>query len=235
MLASLVLAALAAWPSPARAADASLPRPATFAEVPALNMSYADPGVAARTVTILGSSKTTPELGAHVQMAGEVAGTLVTRGYNVLTGCGNAGIMGAAYEGAAAAAARPEARGENLAIVVEPAWGDENLRDARAIGKADSESARLEKFHQVSDHFLVFPGGPATLQEATALISKNHYRGSAPAKRIFLVGRAYFAGLLRQYEQMHAAGLLKTPPERLFQVVDTAPEALAHFPAAAPL
>lgn len=62
---------------------------------------------------------------------------------------------------------------QNLAIIVQPLWGDENLQDCIPIGKANSESERILKFTQVADNFVIFPGSATTLQEATTLIQNN--------------------------------------------------------------
>ncbi|MCX5794555.1 MAG: LOG family protein [Elusimicrobia bacterium] len=213
------------------------PKPATFDEIPALDERYTTPDSRSRTVTVLGSSRAADPILRHMDLAARIAGELVRRGYNILSGCGNAGIMGAAYDAAAAAskeAARTGARaGENLAIVRIPAWGDENLADARAIGIADSEAARIEKFHKVSDTFLVFPGGASSIQEASFLIGQNERRGSEPPKRILFVGRDFYRGLEAQYDRLYAQGLLAAKPRELFQVVDSADEIIAAVTAPA--
>ncbi|MDD5304000.1 MAG: LOG family protein [Elusimicrobia bacterium] len=207
--------------------------PASFDEIPALDARYAGPESRARTVTVLGSSKSVEPIKAQVALSAEASGELIRRGYNVLTGAGNAGVMGASYAAAAenANAAAPDGRvrGENLVIAVRPAWGDENLADARAIGVADSEAERIEKFAKTSDSFLIFPGSAGSLQEAATLIAKNAYRGEAPLKRIILVGRDFFGGLAQQYQRLFADGLLKESPETLFRIVDTAEELLSGF------
>lgn len=202
------------------------PKPATFDEIPSLDERYTAPESRSRTVTVLGSSRAADPIRRHMDLAARIAGELVRRGYNILSGCGNAGIMGAAYD-AAAAASKAAGAGENLAIVVTPAWGDENLADARAIGIADSEAARIEKFRKVSDTFLVFPGGASSLQEASTLIAQNERRGGAAPKRILFVGRDFYRGLEAQYDRLYAQGLLAAKPRELFQVVDSADEIIA--------
>jgi len=208
--------------------------PASFDEIPALDARYATPESRARTVTVLGSSKSVDPIKEQVALSGRVSGELIRRGFNVLTGAGNAGVMGASYKAAAENANAAGPRGENLVIAVRPAWGDENLSDARAIGVADSEAERIEKFAKTSDSFLIFPGSAGSLQEAATLIAKNAYRGKAPLKRVILVGRDFFGGLSQQYQRLFADGLLKEAPEALFSVVDTAEEILAAFLPAAP-
>ncbi len=212
--------------------------PATFDEVPPLDARFTGPESRARTVTILGSSKSVDPIKEQVALSAQAAGELIRRGYNVLTGAGNAGVMGAAYAAASeSASAAPQSgspRGENLSIVVRPAWGDENLADARAIGIADSEAERIEKFTKASDSFLIFPGSAGSLQEAATLIAKNAYRGKEALKRIILVGRDFFGGLSQQYQRLYTDGLLKEKPETLFRVVDTAEEILELAPVRVP-
>jgi len=204
--------------------------PASFDEIPALDERYATPASRARTVTVLGSSKSVDPIKEQVALSGEVSGELIRRGFNVLTGAGNAGVMGASYAAAAKNADAAGSRGENLVVAVRPAWGDENLSDARAVGIADSEAERIEKFAKISDSIVIFPGSAGSLQEAATFIAKNAYRGKSPLKRILLVGRDFFGGLSQQYRRLFADGLLKDAPEVLFRVVDTAEEILAEFP-----
>ncbi|MBI2788366.1 MAG: LOG family protein [Elusimicrobia bacterium] len=213
---------------------AALRGPASFAEIPEFDERYTGPESRARTVTILGSSKSVDPIKEQVALSGEVSGALIRHGYNVLTGAGNAGVMGAAYAAAAENANAAPRRGENLVLAVRPGWGDENLSDARAIGIADSEPRRVEAFAKVSDNFLIFPGSAGSIQEAAILVAMNAYRGKAPLKRIILVGRDFFGGISQQYQRLFADGLLKEAPEALFTVVDTAEEILAGFLPAAP-
>jgi predicted Rossmann-fold nucleotide-binding protein len=203
--------------------------PASFDEIPEFDARYTGPESRARTVTVLGSSKTVDPIKEQVGLSAAASGELIRRGYNVLTGAGNAGVMGAAYAAAAEASNAAPRGGENLVLAVRPGWGDENLSDARAIGIADSEPRRVEAFTKVSDTFLVFPGSAGSIQEAAILVAMNAYRGKAPLKRIILVGRDFFGGLSEQYRRLFADGLLKEAPEALFRVVDSLEEILADF------
>lgn len=205
--------------------------PASFDEIPPLDSRYTSVESRARTVTVLGSSKTVDPIKEQIALSAAISGELIRRGYNVLTGAGNSGVMGAAYGAAAESANALDRvpRGENLVVAVRPAWGDENLSEARAIGIADTEAERIEKFAKTSDNFLIFPGSAGSLQEAATLIAKNAYRGKEALKRILLVGRDFFGGLSQQYQRLYADGLLKDRPETLFRVVDTAEEALEGF------
>ena len=208
-------------------------KPTSVDEIPSLDSRYTTNEQKHKTVTILGSSKGTDQIANAMGKASQAADELIKKGYNVLTGCGNSGIMRAAYNAAHEAETNPfnKKAGENLAIVVSPLWGDENLEDCRIIGIADSEAERIKKFEKTSDNFIVFPGSAATLQEAATLITDKVYpKGDDTPKNIFLVGKEYFKGLKEQYDRIYEAGLLKVKPENLFKVVDSTEEILQNFP-----
>ncbi len=175
------------------------------------------------TITILGSSRSTKEIETELQVCKEITESLVQSGYNILTGCGNDGIMGESY-GAALKNSKIENGKpvQNLAIIREPLWGDENLDGCVVIDKAASEGERLEKFCKVSNTFILFPGGATTMQEAATLIQHNEYCKIEEPLTVILFGSEYWKGLTLQYETLFNAGLLsKKPIGNLFYVVDS--------------
>ena len=174
------------------------------------------------TIAVLGSSKTADEILNYMDICSDSVKTFVLKGKNVVHGCCVNGIMGAAYNAGRDysrknAAGKPE---QNLAIITEPLWGDEDLENCIAIGCANSEADRIEKFSQVADTMLIFPGSTGTMQEAATLISKNYYGKEEDKKRIVLVGKKFFKGLDEQYRTLYKAGLLRCPPEELYTIVD---------------
>ncbi|MCD8024886.1 MAG: LOG family protein [Candidatus Gastranaerophilales bacterium] len=181
------------------------------------------------TVAVLGSSKETDQISEYINLCSDVTKNLIIADKNILTGCGSFGIMGAAYNSAKENSVlngkmKPA---QNLAIVKKPLWGDEDLENCVIIGTADSESQRIEKFHKKADKFLIFPGGASTIQEAATLIASNHYPPEGEErKKIVLVGKDYFAGLSKQYDELYRNGLLNVEPDELFTVVDTKKEIL---------
>lgn len=185
------------------------------------------------TVTILGSSKDADFIKDAITMTSLISNELVKRGYSILTGCGDKGIMGAAYKGALSAEKDPENPEKNLAILTKPLWGDEDTQHCKVISKpAVSESDRIENgFLKASNNFLIMPGGPCSIQEASTLIAKNKYRAKdTPPLNIFLVGKDYYKGLIQQYDDMDKkAGLLGTKPENLFKVIEPE-DVLKKFP-----
>ena len=164
----------------------------------------------------------------YLDLCSETTKAFVKNGYNVVTGCGTKGIMGAAYYAAKEASA-VDLNGkaiQNLAIIVNPLWGDENFEDCVVIGKASSEAERIMKFAKVADNFVIFPGGVTTLQEATTLIRYNVHTNENGLKKIVLVGKEFFAGLKQQYETMAAFKLLTRPADTVFKVLSEKHEIL---------
>lgn len=198
--------------------------------IPPLEEKYTTAESKANTVTVLGSSKATDSILDSMDLCSKVTKDLVQGGYSILTGCGSNGIMGSAYNAAKENSAKDIKTGkpsQNLAIIMEPAWGDEDLENCTAIGKTKSEAERIVKFRNTSDNFLVFPGSATTMQEAVSLIQQNEYSPkNEPLKKIILVGRDFFAGLAKQYQNLYDSKLLKHSPDELFKVVDTEPEIL---------
>lgn len=192
-----------------------------FRNIPALDKRYTTQEKRAKSVVILGSSKTTEPLMEYMDLCAKTTQDFVQNGYNIITGCGTKGIMGSAYDAAKENSVinlegKPV---QNLAIIVNPLWGDENLNDCIIIGKAGSESERIMKFTKVSDNFVIFPGGTTTMQEATTLIRHNVHSPERGLKRIVLVGKEFFAGIKQQYELMLKMQLLQKAPENFFKIL----------------
>lgn len=205
-----------------------------FNKVPELIDKYTSDDSRKKTVTILGSATDSKALESYMNMCAEITEGLVKNGYNILSGCGSHGIMGSAYESAMKNSAvdmtgRPI---QNLTILVEPGWGDEDIKHCVPIGKAKSEAERIDKFFKTSDNFVIFPGGSTTLQESTSLINfKKHLTETDPIKKIILVGQDFFSGLFKQYETIFKFNPnWYKPPESLFKILNSSKEVLDEFP-----
>ncbi len=193
----------------------------TLRNIPSLDNRYTKSEMKAKAVVVLGSSKTTEPLMEYMELCSQTTKALVQNGYNIVTGCGTKGIMGAAYYAARESSAlnmegKPV---QNLSIIVNPLWGDENLDDCIVIGKASSESERIMKFTKVADNFVIFPGGTTTMQEATTLIRHNVHSEESGLKKIILVGKEFFSGLKQQYETMANMQFIKKSPEVFFRIL----------------
>lgn len=197
--------------------------------IPKLDFRYATEESRANTIAVLGSSSTDADILKYMDLCSEVTGELVKRNYNILTGNGAYGIMGAAYDAAAANSIRDiqtKKPIQNLVILRTPFWGDERT-DCIPIGKATSENLRIDSFSKTADTFLCFDGGPATVQEVTSLIAKNHYGEFNPVKNVILVGREAFMGLINHYQRLFGLGRTSKCPEgNLFSVAETKDEIL---------
>ncbi len=191
-----------------------------------INPQYCTKQSRENTIGILGSSKSTDEIMKYMDLCASVTKSMVQNKKNLLHGCGNSGIMGVAYN-SGKIYSKKDSNGkpiQNLAIIAQPLWGDEDLDNCIPLTTSKSEADRIEKFASVADIFVIFPGSSTTLQEATTLITKNYYGKPEEKKKIILVGRDFFKGLQEQYQQLYNSKLIKCPPEELFTVVDTEEE-----------
>ena len=178
------------------------------------------------TVTILGSSKPTDSIMDYMEICSASTKAMVLNGKNIVHGCGTQGIMGEAYK-SGMDYSKKDASGkpiQNLAILTKPLWGDEDLENCIPLVCAKNETDRIEKFAQVSNTIVIFPGSAGTLQEAATLISKNYYGKPEDKKKIILVGCNFFKGLIDQYNKLYKSGLIKQPPQELFNVADSKEE-----------
>lgn len=193
---------------------------------PKINAQYYLPQSKQNTIGILGSSKTTDEIMDYMNSCAEITKGLVLNGKNLLHGCGNSGIMGVAYNSGKIYSKKNEEGKpiQNLAIIAQPLWGDEDLENCIPLTTSSSEADRIEKFSKIANSFIIFPGSSTTLQEATTLITKNYYGKPEEKKQIILVGRDFFKGLQEQYQKLYDSKLINCPPEELFTIVDTEEE-----------
>lgn len=204
-----------------------------MASIPEVDERFTTPESRAKTITILGSSKSTDEILASMDLCSKLTADLVRGGYNISTGCGAHGIMGSAYNSAKETSIKDIQTGrplQNLAIIMEPAWGDEDLENCVPIGKSASEADRIAKFRKTSDAFVVFPGSATTLQESVSLIQQNEYAPKNESlKKIILVGKEFFDGLAQQYQKLFDSKLLKHSPEELFTILNSKEDILKNI------
>ena len=178
------------------------------------------------TVAVLGSSRSTDKITSYMDMCSNIVKGLLKADKKIVHGCGTTGIMGAAhYAGVKYSRTDREGKPEqNLGIVTDKLWGNEDTDNCIMLTSARSESDRIDKFTEVADTILVFPGSVTTLQEATTLIQKNYYGESKDKKKIILIGKEYFKGLDEQYHTLYKNGLITTKPEELYTIADSEDE-----------
>ncbi|MFR1673177.1 MAG: LOG family protein [Candidatus Gastranaerophilaceae bacterium] len=196
-------------------------------KVPNLNSNYMSAESRQKAVAILGSSASTESIEKYLKASSDITRHFVEEGFNIVHGCGSQGIMGEVYNAAKDVSIKDSTGKplQNLAIIVQPLWGDENLQDCILIGKANSEAERIVKFTQVADNFVIFPGSTTTLQEASTLIQNNRYQKSNEVKKVILFGSDFWEGLISQYKKMFEMNLLKENPiGKLFQIANSKKE-----------
>jgi len=202
-----------------------------FKNIPSLNPFYVTEQSKDNTIAIFGSSKDTDGILNAMDLCSRTTKSLVEMNYNILTGCGTNGVMGRAFTAAKENSLIDQKTGkpkQNLTIVMDPPYGDEDIENSIPIAKANSELDRIDKFSKTANSFVIFPGSATTISEATTLIQQNEYTKEKP-KKIILVGKDFFAGLNKQYQALAEAKLLKHKPEELFKVVDTEKEILKEL------
>ena len=197
-------------------------------KIPEFIGSYAFPVNREKTVAILGSSKDIEGFEQYQRAASDVTRHFIENGYNVVHGCGSKGVMGEVMRTAAQYSAKENGEPiQNLAIIKEPLWGDEDLKSCTVIGKAKSEIERADKLTRVADNFVIFPGSGGTLHEATAVIQMNQYPEGGKLKKIVLVDPKFWSGLVEQYKTMFYKKFIKDfPVGKLFHLVDSQSEIL---------
>ena len=179
-----------------------------------------------KTYSILGASSVPKnedgknELLNYMQMASDFTKTLVQNGDSIITGCGDKGIMGAAYY----SAYNNGSKEQNKVFIMQPEWGDEDKEHCEILGYTTSEAERIQKFKENSDAMVIFPGSCGTMQELTTLISENYY--SKTKKPVILVGKKFFEGIDSQYQNMLENGYLSKvkSTDELYKIVDSLDE-----------
>jgi predicted Rossmann-fold nucleotide-binding protein len=186
-------------------------------QVPAIDSRQYLPENKAKNIVILGSSRNSDGIDKYLKSCSDVTRHFIENGYNIVHGGGTTGIMGEIYSTARKYSVKDinNKPVQNLAIITEQLWGNENLNDCVLIGKATSEADRIEKFAKVSDKFVIFPGSAGTIQEATALVGKNAYGTN---KKIVLFGSDFWKPFEFVYKKIADFGLLKN--KNLFDIAD---------------
>ena len=174
-------------------------------------------------VSVFGSART-QEDHEYYKLAEEIAFQLTQNGYGVITG-GGPGIMEAGNKGA------HKGKGVSVGLNIELPFEqhDNPWIDRDKNLEFDYFFVRKVMFVKYSQGFIVMPGGFGTLDElfeAITLIQTKKI-GRFP---IVLVGTEFWSGLLEWIKKtLIAQGNISEEDLKLFRIVDTAEEALAHL------
>ncbi|KGL60401.1 hypothetical protein SAMN04487762_1022 [Polaribacter sp. Hel1_33_78] len=174
-------------------------------------------------VSVFGSART-QEDHEYYKLAEEIAFQLTQNGYGVITG-GGPGIMEAGNKGA------HRGKGVSVGLNIELPFEqhDNPWIDRDKNLEFDYFFVRKVMFVKYSQGFIVMPGGFGTLDElfeAITLIQTKKI-GRFP---IVLVGTEFWSGLLEWIKKtLIAQGNISEEDLKLFRIVDTAEEAVAHL------
>lgn len=174
-------------------------------------------------VSIFGSARTQPD-NHYYALTIEIAEKLTQNGFGVITG-GGPGIMEAGNKGA------QQGGGKSVGLNISlPFEANHNAYIDSALNiNFDYFFVRKIMFMKYAQGYIVMPGGFGTMDElfeALTLIQTQKI-GRFP---IILVGTSFWSGLLDWMKQtMLAEGNLSETDFDLFQLVDTAEEAVGHI------
>ncbi|MDG1195822.1 MAG: TIGR00730 family Rossman fold protein [Polaribacter sp.] len=181
-------------------------------------MNHVDP-----CISIFGSARTKPGT-FYYELADQIAARLVKEGFGVITG-GGPGIMEAGNKGA------HRGKGVSVGLNIELPFEqhDNPWIDRDKNLEFDYFFVRKVMFVKYSQGFIVMPGGFGTLDElfeAITLIQTKKI-GRFP---IVLVGTEFWSGLLEWIKKtLIAQGNISEEDLKLFRIVDSAEEAVAHL------
>lgn len=171
-------------------------------------------------VTIFGSARTSPEHQSY-KIAEQIAFKLVHHGYGVITG-GGPGIMEAGNKGAH----RAGGKSVGLNIFLPHEQKGNIYIDPEKLISFDYFFVRKVMFVKYSQGFIVMPGGFGTLDELTEALTliQTQKIGRFP---IVMVGNEFWSGIVDWFrERLIADGMISKEDLDLFNVVDTAEEAV---------
>lgn len=174
-------------------------------------------------VSIFGSART-KEQHEHYRLAEEIAYLLTKSGFGIITG-GGPGIMEAANKGAHFAGGKSV--GLNIELPHEQKANP--FIDNDKLLNFDYFYIRKVMFMKYSQGYIVLPGGFGTLDEMFEAITliQTHKMVSFP---IVLVKKSYWGGLIGWIEKhLLGEGMIAEKDMKLFRLVDTAQEAVAHI------
>ena len=175
-----------------------------------------------------GSAGAVPE--AHKAAARRLGKLVAEAGITLVYGGGRVGLMGIAAD--AALAAGGKVIGVIPQLLVDAEAGHGGVSELHVV---ETMHERKHKMFELSDAFVILPGGLGTLDETFEIITWRQLR--LHDRPILLVNEGgYWAPLLDLFAAMRAAGYVRPAHANLFQVVarvDDVLPALATAPAPA--
>ncbi|MBN1512350.1 MAG: TIGR00730 family Rossman fold protein [Phycisphaerae bacterium] len=164
----------------------------------------------------------------YFEAAAELGRQLAVRGWSLVYGGGNVGLMGAVAEAV-------HAEGGRVVGVIPRTLADKGLAYAAADEMIITRDLRERKatMEARADAFIALPGGFGTLEELVEIVTLKQL--SFHSKAMVLLNTAgFYDGLLEVFERMYALQFAKPVYRKLYHVADTAADALDHIAAYQP-
>lgn len=184
--------------------------------------------VQGKTVTIFGSSRIT-EGDKYYDLAFKLARVLAIKGYNICTG-GGPGIMEAGNKGAqvprdCSAGCRATPYGKSIGLNINLSKENDNLYQDISV-PFDNFFTRKAVFADISDAYIVMPGGYGTLDELFEILTIIQCKKHVPSP-VILMDSKHYGGLVDYvYTNLLQTGYIKHEDYLLMTLADTMEDAL---------
>ena len=158
-------------------------------------------------------------------LARDLGATLAKQGIGLVYGGGKVGVMGMVAD------AVLEGGGEAIGVLPNGLFSREVPHDnLTQLHLVDSMHDRKRLMYDLSDGFVVLPGGLGTLDELFEAATWNQLRLHAPLKPITLLDHGgFWSSLLSFLDTTVDAGFVKPAARVMFQRSDSPCEALDHL------
>ena len=162
----------------------------------------------------------------HYRALADCTGRLLAeQGIQVVYGGGHVGMMGTVADAALAAGGRVV--GVIPEYLVARELGHGQITELRVV---DSMHTRKQTMFELSDGFIILPGGFGTLEEAFEVITWKQI-GMHDKPIAIIDGNGYWAPLISLMDEIVATGFARPSVRDVFTVVDSPEEALTAISA----
>jgi cytokinin riboside 5'-monophosphate phosphoribohydrolase len=159
----------------------------------------------------------------YYEMADRVGRELVSHGWGLVYGGGNAGLMGSVAQGVKAAG------GVVVGVIPEFMKVRElAFTDADELISVSTMAERRKLMIDRADAFLALPGGIGTLEEISEVLTLR-YLGQMDKHIVFINQNGYYDHLFRFFEHMQSERFKTSGMEGLYDVATTVEDIWTHL------
>ncbi len=156
----------------------------------------------------------------HARMMGHEIGA---RGYKLVYGGGNKGLMGAVADAAL------QAGGQVVGVIPEKLRSWEHAHNGLTeLIVVDDMHTRKKMMYEMCDTAIILPGGYGTMDEMFEMLTWNQL--AIHDKPIFILNTAgYYTDLFQVMQVMHLNGFLYDPLDRRIKIFDVPGSLMTHL------